>query len=415
MFSGAPLLASHNELLEQFERREGTAATAMRRAVLAEVPSYPESGEPGYPGEVQQHALEHVRAFIACARRGSPPADSELEFVRERAVQREREGVELADLLHAYRVGLREVWRALVQLAGGEEAPADTVLAVTAFALAYTDAISIAAADAYARTAQRRRADVERERRDLLEDLLAGRDVDGRAEELGFDLRPPFAVVVAGPPATDTPRSGAAVPGPAGSPLDEPASPETLRRAARALERQAGSAPRSAFVVLHHGQVVTLAPIGRGGIADLRSRIARALSTLARAGEDALAAGISLPVSALAGAAHGHIEATQAQRHAASGTVVALGDVRLLDYLIEHAGETAHRIVPAWAAELTPELVATLRTFAANDLNVARTAPALNVHANTVRYRLDRIADMTGRNPRRFLDLVDLLAAIALS
>src|SRR5271170_7729193 len=97
MFSGAPLLASHNELLEQFERREATAATAMRRAVLAEVPSYPASGEPGYAGEVQQHALEHVRAFIACARHGSPPAQDELDFVRERAVQREQEGVELPD------------------------------------------------------------------------------------------------------------------------------------------------------------------------------------------------------------------------------------------------------------------------------------------------------------------------------
>jgi PucR-like helix-turn-helix protein/diguanylate cyclase with GGDEF domain len=414
-FSEAMLLTSHNALLDAFERQEGAVAAAMRRAVMAEVADYPASGEPGMLAEVQEHAREHLRVFVACARRGRQPRDEELDFVHDRAVGRERDGMPLAAVLHAYRVGLREVWRALVALAGQDETPPETVLEVTALALGYTDTISIAVTDAYARAAHRRRADVERERRDLLEDLLAGREVDRRAEELGFDLRTPLAVVVAGPPATTAPRSGAAVPGPAGAPGDEAPEPETLRRAAHAIERQAGSAPRPAFVVLHHGHLVALAPIGRGGVADLRSRVARALSALARAGHDGLAAGISLPVTTLAGAAHGHIEATRAHRHAPAGTVVALGDVRLLDYLLEHAGETAHRLVPTWAATLGPELIATLRTFAASDLNVARTAPALNLHPNTVRYRLDRVLTLTGRDPRRFLDLVDLLAAVALS
>jgi sugar diacid utilization regulator len=318
-------------------------------------------------------------------------------------------------VLHAYRLGLREIWRALVELAGEAGGPQETVIEVTAHALAYTDAISLAVTDAYSRAAQRRRADVEGERRDLLEDLLAGREVDGRAEELGVDLRIPLAMVVAGPPSTSAPRSGAAVPGPAGTPGEESVDHETLRRAAHAFERQAGTAPRSAFVVLHHGRVVALAPIGRGGIADLRNRVGRALSALARAGHDSLAAGISLPLTTLADAAHGHIEATRALRHAPAGTVVALSDVRLFDYLIEHAGTTARRIVPDWASALDPDLVATLRTFAAHDLNAAQTAPALNVHPNTVRYRLDRVLELTGRDPRHFLDLVDLLAAVALS
>jgi sugar diacid utilization regulator len=414
-FSGTSLAVSHNALLDAFEQRGGSVAGAMTRAVLAEVASYPASGEPGLAAEVHEHSLEHVHSFVACARHGRPPQAGELEFVRGRALRRERDGMPLAELLHAYRVGLREVWRALVSLAGEGGAHPDTVLEMTAFALAYTDAISVAAADAYTAATQRRRADVERERRDLLEDLLAGGEVEGRAEELGVDLRTPLAVVVAAPPPTTAPRSGAAVPGPAELASVEPLDAETMRRAARAFERQAGSGPQSAFVVLHHGKVVVLAPIGRGGIAHLRNRVARAQSALARAGHGDLAAGISLPVTTLAGTAHGYIEATRAQRHAPTGTVVALGDVRLLDYLVEHAGETAHRMVPIWARTLGGELVGTLRTFAANDLNVARTAPALNVHPNTVRYRLDRVAALTGRNPRRFLDLVDLLAAIALA
>jgi sugar diacid utilization regulator len=94
---------------------------------------------------------------------------------------------------------------------------------------------------------------------------------------------------------------------------------------------------------------------------------------------------------------------------------VALSDVRLLDHLLESAGPTARRIVPDWVPKLDPDLVATLRTFAAMDLNATRTAPALNVHPNTVRYRLDRVRELTKRDPRRFLDLVDLLAAVALA
>lgn len=417
-----PALSEHHkalldrlELLDQLELRESEVASAMRRVVLAEVPDYPASGDPDLLVEVQRHALEHVRAFVASARRGRPPQDAELDFVRERAVQREQGGIPLAALLHAYRLGLREVWGALAELAAQENAPPQTLMEFTAVAMAYTDAISLAVTDAYSRAAQRRRGDIERERRDLLEDLLAGRDADARAEDLGIDLRLPLAIVVAGPPPTSAPRSGAAVPGPPGALLEDAVEPEALRRAARAIERQAANAPRSAFVVLHHGRVVAVAPIGRGGITDLRNRVARALSALARAGHDGFAAGISLPITTLAGAGKGHAEAASALSHAPVGTVVALADVRLLDYLIENAGATARRIVPEWASALPQDLIATLRTFAAMDLNAARTAPALNVHPNTVRYRLDRIQALTGRDPRHFLDLVDLLAAIALS
>jgi sugar diacid utilization regulator len=411
----ATLSTSHKALLDTLESHESAIAAAMRRAVLAEVPDYPASGDPSLLAEVQQHSLANVRAFVASARLGRLPQDIELDFVGDRAVQRERAGMPLAALLHAYRLGLREIWRALVEIAAEDGTPQETVLEVTALAMAYTDAISLAGTDAYTRAAQRRRADVERERRDLLEDLLAGRELDGRAEELGVDLRLPLAVVVAGPPSTSIPRSGAAVPGRAGIPEEDALDHETLRRAAQAFERQAGSAPRSAFVVLHHGLVVTVAPIGRGGIADLRNRVGRAVSALARAGQDRLAAGISLPLTTLADVANGHTEAKRALRHAPAGTVVALSDVRLLDYLIEHAGATARRIVPDWASALEPDLVRTLRAFAANDLNAAQTAPALNVHPNTVRYRLDRVLSLTGRDPRRFLDLVDLLTAVALS
>jgi DNA-binding PucR family transcriptional regulator len=49
-----------------------------------------------------------------------------------------------------------------------------------------------------------------------------------------------------------------------------------------------------------------------------------------------------------------------------------------------------------------------VRAFAAADLNVARAASGLQVHPNTIRYRLERIAGETGVDPRTFTGLVEL-------
>ena len=61
--------------------------------------------------------------------------------------------------------------------------------------------------------------------------------------------------------------------------------------------------------------------------------------------------------------------------------------------------------------KLSP-LAETLRAYADCDLNVARAAELLNVHANTVHYRLRRVQELTGRDPRRFSELVELTTAL---
>lgn len=59
-------------------------------------------------------------------------------------------------------------------------------------------------------------------------------------------------------------------------------------------------------------------------------------------------------------------------------------------------------------------LVDTLSTYVSHDLNAKLTAMHLHVHANTVYYRLDRIAERTGCDVRRVEDLIDLLLAVRL-
>ena len=55
-----------------------------------------------------------------------------------------------------------------------------------------------------------------------------------------------------------------------------------------------------------------------------------------------------------------------------------------------------------------------MRVFVEADLNLRVTAERLQVHPNTAQYRLGRIEERTGRNPRHIADLLDLLVAIAL-
>jgi DNA-binding PucR family transcriptional regulator len=57
----------------------------------------------------------------------------------------------------------------------------------------------------------------------------------------------------------------------------------------------------------------------------------------------------------------------------------------------------------------------TLRTYLDSDLDVGRTAEALYVHPNTVRYRMRRISELTELDTQRFSGLADLLTIARLS
>jgi len=47
--------------------------------------------------------------------------------------------------------------------------------------------------------------------------------------------------------------------------------------------------------------------------------------------------------------------------------------------------------------------------LAERDMNIAAAAVKLYMHRNTVIYHLDKIQRKTGRNPRKFYDLVELV------
>ncbi|WP_161974913.1 CdaR family transcriptional regulator [Bacillus timonensis] len=54
--------------------------------------------------------------------------------------------------------------------------------------------------------------------------------------------------------------------------------------------------------------------------------------------------------------------------------------------------------------QLTPEQLQTLNMFFSHNLNVNATASAMFIHRNTLLYRLNKIYEITGYNPRNFYD-----------
>lgn len=58
------------------------------------------------------------------------------------------------------------------------------------------------------------------------------------------------------------------------------------------------------------------------------------------------------------------------------------------------------------------EIIQTIETFLNMDMNLTRSAESLGIHRNTLVYRLDRIADLLGLDPRVFEDAVQIKLAI---
>ncbi|KAA0109059.1 hypothetical protein CIW51_31755 [Mycolicibacterium sp. P9-22] len=63
-------------------------------------------------------------------------------------------------------------------------------------------------------------------------------------------------------------------------------------------------------------------------------------------------------------------------------------------------------------AERGSELLRSLQTYLEQDRSVARAAHALAIHPHTLRYRLDRVADLTGKDLTHTRDVAEFWWAI---
>jgi PucR C-terminal helix-turn-helix domain/GGDEF-like domain len=389
-------------LLDQVEDLADRAVAAMR----AEIPAYA-AQDAGFRADVRDQVLQHYRAKLAALLEERTVTLDDITFTRRAAMRRARAGLALADYINAFRVGQQVFWEAVVACAGDSLGGHEAALSLATPLMRYCDIASTHAANTYMEFQQYAVAEAARQGRDLVDGLLAGEPpargplvTVARRHGLGTDT--PMVVVV-------------------GVVLGEAPDVDAPYAASAAIAKATSCAART-FAVVRQSEIVAVPVLGPdaapGPLCD----------HLVEARERLLDEGImlALGVSTVIGGVHGIPRAYQEARAVIEylpedGGVAALPRLSAFQYLTLRADATARNLVDPRITALLDEdderggvITATIRAFAAADLNLRAAAERLQIHHNTAQYRLRRIEERTGRNPRHINDLVDLLVAIAL-
>jgi hypothetical protein len=401
-----------SELLGDLRELADAAVATMRE----EIPAYAARG-PEFQADVRDQVVKHFGAKLAVLLEERTVTFEDISFTRRAAMRRARAGVALADYINAFRVGQQVFWESVVERAGHASAGREAALSLAAPLMRYCDFASTHAANAYMEFQQYAAAEAVRETRDLLETLLAGATptrgrelAAAQAHGLGPESRTPLLVVIAvliGSPAAVTtgPDQGA----------------DARHAACAAIARTGGNGTRTLSVV-RQSEIVAIPVLGPGTEpGDLCDRLQAVLESLAGEGIR-LAMGISTVSAGTAQIPQAYQEARAVLDFVPEeGGVAALPRITPFQYLALKADDTARHLVDPRITALLAEdrarggvLTATIRTFAAADLNLRAAAERLQIHPNTAQYRLRRIQERTGRSLRSINDLVELLVAIAL-
>ena len=396
-----PAIVALRQALE--ERLESLTDEATER-ILTEIPAY-RSFDEQLRRDVRAHVEAHLRASIGTLESDRDVTREDLLFVRPHAARRAKR-VSVTEFVQAFYVGERVLWDTALALADDEESRR-AALVFASHLPRYFEVATTHAAEVYLETQEQLAATGERIRRDLLEDLLAGRELEpgprldaARAAGLGDDS--PFVVISATPSAT---------------PSDE----QLLRGGAAALARAIGGRTLP-LAVVRQDEIVVLVPAANGLQETIAPRLVDVQHRLADAGLP-LSVAVSTTVSGLDQVPDAYREssAIQIARGSAPG-VIALAELSAFEYLTLRADPTASRLIPPAVHEFVAQgmadggpLIATLREYVACDLNARRAADNLHIHVNTAHYRLSRIAERTGYDLRRVNDLIEILIAARLA
>ena len=378
------LTDNQRELLSALVERVDPLAVAheMVDAFRSEITGYTRLPESVLTGQILDVSRSNVELFFrSITSTSGPPSEEELLPYRESARSRAEEGLPLEDLLHAYRLGGRLGWQALLNAALPDEYPA--LLAAAEPLMHYIDSVSAAVAQTYLDEHQHIVSEEERRQRALVEALVhpereapALRDL---AERVGFPLAEtyrPFAKALPGAPTHAHSQLASAL----------------RTRGVLALtegDRVTGLATEDA------DEAVFSRPQGLYalGMPAPRAELAVALDDMR------LLVGV-------------------ARREGLEGSIEV--DGFLLELLLARAPDLADRLagrvlgpLEAYAERRSSDLLETLEAFLECGLDRRQTAQRLHVHPNTLDYRLRRIAELTGLEPGRPRDLVLLELALA--
>lgn len=350
--------------------------------IVPEIVTHIRAASPDYEhvprADHEKHVGEQFRGLLDGLAARCPPTAAQTEAARELGRQRARQGVRVEEMIGAYHVGYREMWNALLARADEREPQiAAHLVRVVDLWWTWIRLISSASADAHAETLRSQHAVQITMTHRFLEILRAGEDPSGEAVHLAraltFDPDGSFQAVCFLLPSR--PEDG----------LDQ------LRQRLRRLPGTIHSATRGT-----HGVVLCQA-----AAADLvTATVHEALP-----GE---AVGIGLTRPGLAGAEASIVDAERALAVAGAGEAVLFGEEWLPATLLPHGPRLAPLLqTGSDVAADHPHLADAVLGYAECGFSITSAAKSLNLHPNSVKYRLDRWTQLTGWDPREVRGLLN--------
>ncbi|MGV9673685.1 PucR family transcriptional regulator [Nocardia sp. NPDC003482] len=340
---------------------------------------------------VERGSKLNVELFFEYARHGRMPPPEETRELVELALDRVRDGEPLDEVLGRYRAGAEFVYGRLRAAAdpGEREVLADAALPL----LRYVTHIVERIASACVRRAHDPRWELLERRRGIAEALLTGRDPVEWADEPAISVPDAFLVAVFRLAAGSRERHG----------LDA----SELRHCIEAIP--------GVFLRLDSGGWTALVPLQPG---DDGSATTAALS--ARLPTRAPDSPTPFWVGVGAAPARAEIPTVFAEARvlAELGRCLERPEslCRRTDLQFEYTVAVSGPARPGLATVLAPLdnqplLAETLAVFVDTGFNQLATARLLNIHRNTVTYRLARVHELTGLDPHRPTDAMTLSAA----
>ena len=321
------------------------------------------------PGVIEQEVLpisrEIVAGFLRAAAKGVVARAGEFPAAALSGRRRLEMGVPLEPMLHVYRIAGRLVFDELAAVTGPSEK--DELAALGRGWIDYIDQASSVAASGYLEASHERLRRLDAQRGALLDSLLAAADASDAAAvaaEFSVTLAHRYVVVLVAAPAVAAHVDRIAAAAPAGSVAGV--------RGAHVVVLVPGSAPGPELAAGVPAATVAVGTASEPGLplaADLR-RTEALLGVALDGGRPGWYGPDDLPLERLA-AASPHVVESLARR-----VLAPLRDSDR-DGLVE----------------------ATLRTYLATG-SIPQTASIELVHPNTVAYRLRRVAERTGCDPR---------------
>ena len=350
--------------LEAADEQVATTALGALRKVL---PSYRDVSDDALRASALRNSASARRTLLA--RR--LPGDAELAEAAVAAGERADQGVFVQDVLTAYRLSIHQIREFLTEAATAAGCAPAVTLEMVQLLWALADAVGVRLATVHRDAEIEIARHGERQRAEFLRGLVFGSVAPAEIRRLGpaYHLTPDVRyVALRGRPQPGT-------------------SPEQLVRAITAAVRGGG---QHAFVDILEGDVVGVAPrapvlegfpgiVGVGPPADL-SGIEPSFATASRVLE--VAERFGRP---------GVFRLEDLSLRVAVAAEDELGELLVRRYLrpVEKLGARAGAVFDTVAA------------FIEHGLSVKATAEALDVHQNTVRYRLGRFEELTGASLER--------------